>query len=97
MHDSAQERARSQHEPRCTELAAIEHAHSGRVRSSRAYAPEVRDVALGPAKGDIVVIESGVEAGESVIVEGLQKVRSDMVVEPKPAPPSNSAPPLMED
>jgi membrane fusion protein (multidrug efflux system) len=58
---------------------------------------EVRDVALGPAKGDIVVIESGVEAGESVIVEGLQKVRSDMVVEPKPAPPSNSAPPLMED
>jgi membrane fusion protein (multidrug efflux system) len=58
---------------------------------------EVRDVGLGPAKGDIVVIESGVEAGESVIVEGLQKVRSDMVVEPKPAPPPSSAAPLLED
>jgi membrane fusion protein (multidrug efflux system) len=57
----------------------------------------VRDVALGPAKGDIVVVESGVESGESVIVEGIQKVRSDMVVESKPVPPSNSAPPLLED
>ena len=58
---------------------------------------EVRDVVLGPAKGDIVVIESGVEAGESVIVEGLQKVRSGMVVEPKPAPLKNSPTPLLED
>ena len=56
---------------------------------------EVRDVGLGPPKGDIVVIESGVEAGESVIVEGIQKVRTDMVVDPEPVPPeSGSAFPL---
>ncbi len=58
---------------------------------------EVRDVSLGPPKGDIVVIESGVEAGESVIVEGIQKVRNDMVVDPKPAPPESAATSPLED
>ena len=58
---------------------------------------EVRDVALGPAKGDIVVIESGVEAGESVIVEGVQKVRAGMVVESKPVPPKSGPAPLLQD
>ena len=58
---------------------------------------EVRDVGLGPAKGDIVVIESGVEAGESVIVEGIQKVRTDMVVDPKPLPPDSGPAPSLED
>jgi membrane fusion protein (multidrug efflux system) len=57
---------------------------------------EVRDVGLGPAKGDIVVIESGVEAGESVIVEGIQKVRAEMVVDPKPVPPESDPAPFME-
>ena len=58
---------------------------------------EVRDVGLGPAKGDIVVIESGVEAGESVIVEGIQKVRADMVVDPQPLPPDSGPAPSLED
>ena len=58
---------------------------------------EVRDVGLGPAKADIVVIESGVEAGESVIVEGIQKVRVDMVVDPQPLPPDSGPAPMLEN
>jgi membrane fusion protein (multidrug efflux system) len=45
---------------------------------------ETRKVELGPLKDLVVVIESGLEGGESVIVEGLQKVRTGMTVEPRP-------------
>jgi len=48
---------------------------------------EMREVTLGPAKDHDVVIESGVESGESVIVEGLQKVRPGMTVNPTMAAP----------
>jgi membrane fusion protein (multidrug efflux system) len=44
----------------------------------------VRDVTLGPASGDDVVIETGIEAGDTVIVEGLQKVRPGATVRPVP-------------
>jgi membrane fusion protein (multidrug efflux system) len=44
----------------------------------------VRDVVLGPYSGDDVVIASGLESGEKVIVEGLQKVRPDMAVTTAP-------------
>jgi membrane fusion protein (multidrug efflux system) len=47
----------------------------------------VRDVALGPEAGDDVVIESGLQSGETVIVEGLQKVRPDMAVTTAPYQP----------
>jgi membrane fusion protein (multidrug efflux system) len=43
---------------------------------------EAREVGLGPETGNDVVIESGLEAGETVIVEGLQKVRPGMTVKP---------------
>ncbi len=43
---------------------------------------EVRTVELGPKTGNDVVVEAGLEAGESVIVEGLQKVRKGMKVHP---------------
>jgi len=43
---------------------------------------EAREVELGPETGNDVVIESGLEAGETVIVEGLQKVRPGMTVNP---------------
>jgi membrane fusion protein (multidrug efflux system) len=43
---------------------------------------EVKEVRLGPETGIDVVIESGLEAGETVIVEGLQKVRPGMTVNP---------------
>jgi membrane fusion protein (multidrug efflux system) len=45
----------------------------------------VKEIALGPKTGDDVVVESGLNAGEIVIVEGIQKVRPGMTVEPVPA------------
>jgi len=57
---------------------------------------EMRDVALGPTKGLDVVIESGLEDGESVIVEGLQKVRPGMTVNPTVAAPVVEAKPMNE-
>jgi len=43
---------------------------------------EVREVALGPTKGNMQVVESGLDGGETIIIEGLQKVRAGMVVDP---------------
>jgi len=45
----------------------------------------VREVTLGPETGNDIVIEAGLEADESVIVEGIQKVRPGMTVQPVPA------------
>ena len=45
----------------------------------------VREVTLGPETGNDIVVEAGLEAGETVIVEGLQKVRPGMSVSPVPA------------
>jgi len=42
----------------------------------------MREVTLGPDSGDDVVVESGLAVGERVIVEGIQKVRPGMTVEP---------------
>ncbi len=47
----------------------------------------MREVKTGPSKNLDIVIESGLEGGESVIVEGLQKVRQGMVVNPIDAAP----------
>ncbi len=43
---------------------------------------EVRDVKLGPVVENMVVVESGVQADETVVVDGLQKVRSGVTVDP---------------
>lgn len=48
---------------------------------------EVRSVELGPETGYDVIIEKGVSGGETVIVEGLQKVRPGMKVNPQPFAP----------
>jgi len=45
---------------------------------------EVRNITLGPQTGYDIVTESGVEEGETVIVEGLQKVRPGMTVRTAP-------------
>jgi membrane fusion protein (multidrug efflux system) len=45
---------------------------------------EVRTVELGPETGNDIVVEAGLDAGESVIVEGLQKVRPGVTVRPEP-------------
>jgi len=44
----------------------------------------VKDVTLGPLNGNDRVIEQGLEGGESIIVEGIQKVRPGMTVDPQP-------------
>lgn len=44
----------------------------------------VKAVKLGPLYGDMWVVESGLEAGDSVIVDGLQRVRTGMTVAPTP-------------
>ena len=45
---------------------------------------EAYEVQKGPESGDDVVIESGLDAGARVIVEGLQRVRPGMTVNSKP-------------
>jgi membrane fusion protein (multidrug efflux system) len=58
---------------------------------------EIRNVKLGPTWQNQVVVESGVAAGERVVVEGTQKVRPGMVVAAKAADaaetPAVAAPP----
>jgi membrane fusion protein (multidrug efflux system) len=60
-----------------------------------------RTVKLGPATGSDYVVSEGLEAGDRVIVEGLQKVRDGVVVKPvaaqpgavpAPAPPAAAKP-----
>jgi len=43
---------------------------------------EIRRVELGPSKGNMQVIESGLDGGETIIIDGLQKVRSGSLVNP---------------
>jgi membrane fusion protein (multidrug efflux system) len=42
----------------------------------------IKTVKIGPLSGDKWVIESGLAAGENVVVDGLQRVRSGMTVMP---------------
>jgi membrane fusion protein (multidrug efflux system) len=50
----------------------------------------VRDVTPGPRTGSDWVIAKGLAPNEQIIVEGLQKVRDGVVVNAKPAPPSEA-------
>jgi membrane fusion protein (multidrug efflux system) len=45
---------------------------------------EIRAVKVGERTGSLWVVEDGLQAGESVIVEGLQRVRPGAAVNPKP-------------
>jgi membrane fusion protein (multidrug efflux system) len=45
---------------------------------------EIRPVKLGEREGPMVIINEGLKAGESVIVEGAQKVKAGTAVTPKP-------------
>jgi membrane fusion protein (multidrug efflux system) len=44
----------------------------------------IQTVKLGPLFGDMWVVESGLQPGENVIVDGLQRVRTGVTVAPKP-------------
>jgi RND family efflux transporter MFP subunit len=45
----------------------------------------IRTATVGDTVGNLWIIRDGVQPGERVVVEGLQKVRTGMVVNPKPA------------
>jgi multidrug efflux system membrane fusion protein len=45
---------------------------------------ELRTVQAGPTTDGLRVIEKGLAPGDRVVVEGLQKVRAGVTVEPKP-------------
>ncbi len=57
---------------------------------------EVREVTPGPIVDNMIVIESGLDGGETVVVEGLQKVRSGMTVDPQPMNSAEKAAPVPE-
>ncbi len=44
----------------------------------------IKKVKLGPLFGDMWVVESGLQPGENVIVDGLQRVRTGVTVAPTP-------------
>jgi len=49
---------------------------------------EMRKVTPGPKSGQFTVITEGITPGEKVIVEGTQRVRPDMIVNPTLAAPA---------
>ncbi len=51
----------------------------------------LRRVLLGPKAGAFTVIEQGIQPGEKVIVEGLQRIRPDMVVSATEISPDSTA------
>jgi len=44
-----------------------------------------RNVLLGPRVGNAYVVEVGLNKGERIVVDGLQKVREGLMVQPKPS------------
>lgn len=42
----------------------------------------IKTVTLGPQFDDMWIVESGLQAGENVVVDGLQRIRSGMIVAP---------------
>jgi membrane fusion protein (multidrug efflux system) len=44
----------------------------------------IKTVKLGPQFGDMWVVESGLAAGENVVVDGLQRIKTGMTVAPAP-------------
>jgi membrane fusion protein (multidrug efflux system) len=46
---------------------------------------QIRPVQTGDRVGSLWIIETGLSPGDRIVVEGIQKVKSGMVVNPKPA------------
>jgi membrane fusion protein, multidrug efflux system len=52
----------------------------------------LRRVEVGPSVNGMRVIQKGIDEGESIVVEGVQKITDGATVDPKPAPPPGAAP-----
>ena len=44
----------------------------------------IKTVKLGPQSGDMWVVESGLQAGDNVVIDGLQRIKTGMTVTPTP-------------
>ena len=64
------------------------------LRLTETNTVEYRAVKLGPAIGDKRIVRSGLAAGEKVVVNGLQRVRPGMPVDPQEALATNDNPRL---
>lgn len=53
---------------------------------------QLRRVQVGPSAGALRIVTSGVAAGESVVVDGVQKVTDGALVNPQPVPDGGAAP-----
>jgi membrane fusion protein (multidrug efflux system) len=51
----------------------------------------LRRVEVGPSVNGMRVIQSGINEGDSIVVEGVQKIADGATVDPKPAPPPVAA------
>jgi membrane fusion protein, multidrug efflux system len=51
----------------------------------------LRRVDVGPSVNGMRVIQSGINEGDSIVVEGVQKIADGATVDPKPAPPPAAA------
>ena len=56
---------------------------------------QLRRVQLGAQQGSLVLLKGGLAEGDSIIVEGIQRVRPGIEVAPAPAGPPVSAPPAV--
>jgi len=79
--------------------AAVQHGSAGSfvyvVKDDQTVT--VRPVSLGPADGDKIAIEAGLQAGERVVVNGVDRLREGAKVELAAADASAAAPWQKED
>jgi membrane fusion protein (multidrug efflux system) len=68
------------------QVAVMEEQSSKTVYVVEGGKVAIRTVVLGERYGDLVIVKKGVKPGESVITEGLQKVRPGVVVTPQEKP-----------
>jgi membrane fusion protein (multidrug efflux system) len=52
----------------------------------------IRPVTVGERSGSLWIIEDGLKAGERIVAEGLQQIRPNQVVNPKPFVASSPGP-----
>ena len=53
---------------------------------------EIRTVKVGERTGSMWIIDEGLKAGETIVVEGTQRVRAGTTITPKPYTPLNGGP-----
>ncbi len=54
----------------------------------------IKTVKLGPQLADVWLVESGLQAGDSVVVDGLQRIKSGMTVAPTPFKDTQASTPI---